>query len=153
MESSESWWMEIIHSKFEINDLISFTSNIVCNSIKESLMIFLLNVENIIFIFDGSNAFTHELVDDRCSQNWFQMSLFVWRECSSVSIKMNTKRWNIADCLLGVPENRTHFFGILVLDYDLSGKSKISIKPSSPKSTTIALDRHLLGTKFIVNFV
>ena len=150
MESSDCRSVSIISCKFKINNLINLNFQISCNSIEECLKVFCLDVIYIIFSFKWLNTLSHQLINNTCCKNWFKMRFFIWFEFIR-SIQMDTKRWHIDYSRFWVPETTLQLFGFFVLNNDLSSKSKISIEPCSPKTSTITLDIHLLESKLIIN--
>lgn len=78
------------------------------------------------------------------------MGLFIWLELW-LSIEMDAKGGHIHDSVLRVPEGRCQLVCIFSSVNNFTCKAEISIEPSSPKATSVALDIHLLESKLVVN--
>ena len=77
------------------------------------------------------------------------MSLIIWFEFW-LSIKMDAEGRHVHDSALGIPKRACKFiFFILVNNF--ASKSEISIEPSSPETTSVALNVHLLESTFVLN--
>ena len=113
---------------------------------------FLLNSKRVIFaLWERLNSLAHELINNICSQHWFEVRFFVGFKFVT-SVEMDAKTWNVHDCIFRIPEITPHGIAFFVLHNNFACKSQISIKPCSPKTTSIGLDVELVVTQLIVNF-
>ena len=92
------------------------------------------------------------LINWSSSNTWLQMSLSIEFEFFICwSIEMNAKTWNIHEGLVRIPEGFCDNTVWILVD-NLASKSKVSIKPSSPKTSTVFLNVNLLKAVLVVHF-
>lgn len=151
MKTTNCWLLEIITVELKINDLFNFDTKVFRDSIEEGYQMFGLNVVDVVFIA-GIQSLREHLVNWICCDAWFQMrfsielKFIIWG-----SVEVNTKTWDVHDGLVGVPQGACDYTFCILVD-NLSSKSKISIKPGSPETTSILLQVYLLESTLVVNF-
>ena len=90
METNDCWLLVIISANLKVNNLVLIDTKVDSDSIQESFVVLLFNIEKILIVSFLLNALSHKLVDDMSGHDWLQMSFFIWLELIS-SVEMDTE--------------------------------------------------------------
>mmetsp|Transcript_64259 Transcript_64259/g.88883 ORF Transcript_64259/g.88883 Transcript_64259/m.88883 type:complete len:233 (+) Transcript_64259:467-1165(+) len=145
MHTDKTGLLRIAAGKFEVNDLVRFTSDILGHHVNERAEMLVTNI--VVIVLTWLNIFIEQLRDNISGKNRLQVSFLVGLEFIR-SIQMDGKTWDLHKGLSSVPVSALQL--TISMDNDFTSQSQVSIEPSSPKTATISHNIKLLVSKTIV---
>jgi len=145
VQTNEARLLRVAASKFEVNNLVRFTADILGHHVNKRAEMLIADV--VVIVFTRLNILLEQLRDDTSGKNWLQVNFLVGLEFLR-SVQMDSKTGDLHERLTSMPVSALKF--TISIDNDFTSQSQVSIKPSSPKTTTISHNIELLVTKAVI---